>query len=313
MRRIAITAVGFLALAGVVGFLATRPFGGAGLAPAEAPSVAGAAREVVAADEAVAGVPAPAAGGVAEGGAVAGGGGLGSIGEVPMVGPRIVKTADLHLLVGKGGFQDAFEEAQLVAGKYGGFVVSSSSHGTRVRSGSLLLRVPNASFERALADLRDLGRVEGESISGEDVSAQFVDLEARLRAWEAQESVLLRLMERATSVEDTLRIQRELQDVQLRIEEIRGQLRVLRDRTELATITVRIREPGAAIREEIAARERRPDLGEAWARAVDAFLGVAYVVVVGLGYLVPIAGLAAVVLSGARRWRARAGRAVPAP
>jgi hypothetical protein len=229
-----------------------------------------------------------------------------------MVGPHVVKTASLDLLVGKDGFEEAFEQAQLVAGRYGGFVVSSSSGGTRVRSGNLVLRVPNESFERALADLRDLGRVEGESVSGEDVSAQFVDLEARLRTWEAQEAVLLRLMDRATSVEDTLRIQRELQDVQLRIEQIRGQLRVLRDRTELATITVTVREPGAVIRREIAARERRPDLGEAWARAVDGFLGVVFVVVVGLGYLVPIAALAAAAWFARRRWvRTRPTAAAP--
>ncbi len=297
MPRIATIAVGLLALAGAVGFFATRPIGGGGgLATGGAPPPAAeAVRGVAAADQVVAGVPAT----VEE---AAGGGALGAFGEVPMVGPHVVKTASLDLLVGKDGFEEAFERAQLVAGEYGGFVVSSSSHGTRVRSGSLVLRVPNASFERALADLRDLGRVEGESVSGEDVSAQFVDLEARLRTWEAQESVLLRLMERATSVEDTLRVQRELQDVQLRIEQIRGQLRVLRDRTELATITVSIREPGAVIRQQIAARERRPDLGEAWARAVDGFLGVVFVVVVGLGYLLPIAAL------GAAAWFALRGR-----
>lgn len=306
MRRIATITVGFLALAGVVGFFATRPFGGGGaaMAPGEAPGpVAGEGRGVVAADEAMAAAPVPVP---AEGGAP------GALGEVPMVGPHIVKTASLDLLVGKDGFEEAFERAQLVAGKYGGFVVSSSSRGTRVRSGELVLRVPAASFERALADLRDLGRVEGESVSGEDVSAQFVDLEARLRTWEAQEAVLLRLMDRATSVEDTLRIQRELQDVQLRIEQIRGQLRVLRDRTELATIAVSIREPGAVIRQQIAARERRPDLGEAWARAVDGFLGVVFVVVVGLGYLVPIAAIGAAVWFGRRRWiRARPTPAAP--
>lgn len=305
MRRIATIAVGFLALAGAVGFFATRPVGGR-LAPgAGPPPVGDAVRGVAAPDQVVAGVPAA----VEE---AAGAGALAAPGEVPMVGPHVVKTASLDLLVGKGGFEEAFERAQLVAGEYGGFVVSSSSHGTRIRSGSLVLRVPNASFERALADLRDLGRVEGESVSGEDVSAQFVDLEARLRTWEAQESVLLRLMERATSVEDTLRIQRELQDVQLRIEQIRGQLRVLRDRTELATITVSIHEPGAVIRQQIAARERRPDLGEAWARAVDGFLGVVFVVVVGLGYLVPIAALGAVAWFALRRWiRARPTAAAP--
>lgn len=311
MRRIALGLVGFLALAGVLGYVVTRPIVGSGgeLAPSGAVAGAPPPAEAQRAGMMAADVAAVAPEAVEE--APAGGRVLADLGQVPLVGPHIVKNASLELQVPKDGFERAFEQAQLVAGKYGGFVVSSSTSGTRIRSGSLLIRVPNASFEQALADLRDLGDVEGESISGEDVSAQFVDLEARLRTWEAQETVLLRLMDRATSVEDTLKIQRELQDVQLRIEEIRGQLRLLRDRTELATISVALHEPGVIIRRQIQAAERRPDLGEAWARAVDGFLGVVYVVVVGLGYLIPLAALAGAVWLGVRRWRPRPGGATP--
>jgi hypothetical protein len=50
----------------------------------------------------------------------------------------------------------------------------------------------------------------------------------------------------------------------------------------------------------------RPSLGEAWARAVNGFLGVIFAVVVGLGYLVPLAALAAVIWLGYRRLRPRA-------
>ncbi len=300
MKRIAVTFVAFLAVAGVVGFLVTRP---GGLGETAGPPSSPERVQRAATDEGrlnafspVAGERAPAAPVPAPGE---------SLGEViPIVGPEVVKTADLSVVVSKGRFDEAFRKATLVAGTYGGFVASSSTSGRKVPSGTLVIRVPAASFERALNDLRALGEVESESISGEDVSAQFVDLEARLRTWEAQEEVLLRLMDQATSVADTLRVQRELQDVQLRIEQIRGQLRVLRDRTELATIAVTVHEPGAVIREA----ERRPSLARAWRRAVDGFLAVVYAVVVGLGYLVPVTVLAGLVAVGIRRLRAR-----PAP
>ncbi|MGH2668969.1 MAG: DUF4349 domain-containing protein, partial [bacterium] len=155
----------------------------------------------------------------------------------------------------------------------------------------------------AMADLRGLGTVEGQSISGQDVTAEFVDLESRLTTWETQEVVLLRLMRQATSVEATLRVQRELQDVQFRIEQIKGQLRVLENRTSLATIQVSIREPGAA-RFEAAAGER-PSLGEAWDRALNGFLGVIYAIVVGMGYLVPVTAVALAGWFGYRRLRTR--------
>lgn len=311
MRKAVIGGLGFLALAGLIGYAVT---GGAGdNEEEEAPSAAmTVAPEAV--EEGVAGEPVPGelpaeerAVTTAEDAAGGGGVGSGALGfaDVPLVvGPHIVKTAELSLEVRKGSFGDAFDRASLVAGRYGGFVSSSSVQGAKSRSGTLVLRVPAASFDQALADLRALGEVEHQAISGEDVTAQFVDLEARLLTWEAQEAVLLRLMRQATTVEGTLRVQRDLQDVQLRIEQIKGQLRVLEDRSELATITASIREAGAPVPVP-QDRVSRPSLSEAWDRAVAGFLGVTYSVVVGLGYLVPLTLLALAGWLGYRRLRPR--------
>jgi hypothetical protein len=156
-----------------------------------------------------------------------------------------------------------------------------------------------------MTDLGQLGTVKAQSMSGQDVTSQYVDLRARLTTWETQEAVLLKLMRRATSVEATLRVQRELQDVQFRIEQIKGQLRVLDSQTSLATIALSLREPGAPIHVEPTISER-PSLVEAWDKALNGFLGVVYSVVVGLGYLVPIAVIAAVAWFGYRRLRPRA-------
>src|SRR5206468_5183843 len=153
-------------------------------------------------------------------------------------GPDIVKTARMAVEVKKGGFETAFDAATMIAARYGGYAQDSSVRGTRARSGNLTIRIPAASFEQAMNDLRRLGSVQGQDISGQDVTSEFVDLNARLRTWQAQESVLLRLMRRATSIESTLRVQNELQDVQFRIEEIKGQLRLLESQTSLATIDV---------------------------------------------------------------------------
>lgn len=300
MKKFVLPVILFLALAGAVGFLATGGGGGGG---GEAPPMA---TEV--------GVPAVVPAGEAEAaflgdlqeGAGGGGGGeseVSTIGNLPAIGPQIVKTAQLSIVVKKDTFEDAFQRATLVARRYGGFVESSSTAGTKSQSGTLLIRVPNTSFESALRDLTGLGEVDGQSISGQDVTSQFVDLQARLRTWEAQESVLLDLMRQATSIEDTLRVQRELQDVQLRIEQIKGQLRVLQDQTELATIDVSMREAGVPIRIQQAPASNRPSLGEAWDRALNGFLGVVYTVVVGLGYLVPITALALVSWAAYRRLR----------
>jgi hypothetical protein len=283
MRRVALALIGFLALSGVIGYAATTE-----LFTATDDDGGDAAGEAPAAREEAAGGDMAAAGEAVE--AQDAGASIAGLPGLPDIGSSVIKTARISIEVKEGAFGGAFQAASLVAGTYGGFVQSSSTAGTDVRSGELVLRVPADRFDDAMADLADLGTVEQQAISGEDVSAQFVDLDARLRTWQAQEAVLLDLMGQSTTIDATIRVQRELQDVQFRIEQIQGQLRLLEDRTDLATIQVSLRETGApAVAPE---DSERPSLVEAWDRALDGFLGVCYAVVVGFGYLVPIAAIA---------------------
>lgn len=205
--------------------------------------------------------------------------------QLPGISQRIIKSATVSVQVRKGTFQERFQEATMVASRHGGFVSSSSTAEARRRSGELVIRVPASEFEATMGELKALGTVKGERISGRDVTAQFVDLEARLRNWEAQEEVLLRLMRRSKTIEDSLKVQRTLQDVQLAIEEIRGQLRVLGDQTELSTITLSMRE--AAV---VAAKPKEGlTFVRAWRQAIHAIAAVLTAGVIGLGYVLPIA------------------------
>lgn len=299
MKRLAFAAFGFLVLAGMIGFVVTS--GGLG---GSSKSAAPASRTAAGTSFAPSGLDVVSEAGVPVPGDLSGGSSqIAQLGALPAIGPDIVKTAEIALTVKENGFNDAFETAGLIASRYGGYVQSSSSVGVKVQSGTLLIRVPSASFDQAMSDLRGLGVIAHQSVSGEDVTSQYVDLQARLITWEAQESVLLKLMGSAHSIEATLRVQRELQDVQFRIEQIRGQLRLLDNQTSLATIRVSLREPGAPVGVEQTARQNRPSLTEAWDRAVNGFLGVVSSVVVGLGYLVPLSLLLGLGWLGWRRLR----------
>jgi hypothetical protein len=321
MRKLSLSIVAFLGLAAVVGFIATGGLS-VGASNDSRGATAAPAAEMSRAPSAVAGLTSEGSGRVVgtgvndsvSGGGVAGGGvsaSVGSIGALPVIGPAVVKTARLDVQVPKGVFDDAFETAMQVAGRYGGYVQSSSTSGTKVHSGSLTIRVPSASFQNAMTDLSRVGTVQSRSVSGQDVTNEYVDLNARLRTWETQEAVLLRLMKRATSVEATLRVQANLQDVQFRIEQIKGQLRVLENQTDLATIDVSLHEPGAVVRPPRPPAEERPSLAEAWTKAVNGFLGVLFATVVGLGYLVPIALICLAIWFAVRRMRPAASSSAP--
>jgi hypothetical protein len=194
---------------------------------------------------------------------------------------RIIRTAELGLVIPPDSFDDRFAKASALASANGGFVATST---TRKRSGNLTLRVPAESFDEALGGLRDLGDVEVQTLTGKDVTADYVDLQARLRIAKSRREVLLRLMDGATSIEQTIRVQNALDDTQLRIEELQGQLRLLDDRVALATIQVSLREEGVEPAQEI----DTPSIPNAFERSVAGFVGVIAGVVVGLGYLIPL-------------------------
>jgi Domain of unknown function (DUF4349) len=217
--------------------------------------------------------------------------------DLPAVGPTVIKTADLAVEVERDGLGEAVNAVTTVAGRYGGFVVSSTTGGADARRGTLTLRVPSDRFEEALADLAGLGTLDRRWVSGEDVSQEFVDLEARLRNLGTQEAVMLRLFDEAATVSDTIRIQRELSGVQLQIEEIEGRLRYLRDQTAMSTITVELAEEGATA----------PGVfDQAFDRALDGFFGVIAALVVVMGYVLPVAAIAGLILIMVRRLWSRA-------
>jgi hypothetical protein len=195
----------------------------------------------------------------------------------------IVKTARLSVVVERDTFAERFQDAMDVATANQGYVQTSSSRGNGF--GSLVIRVPSSRFEETLRELKELGiQVEGETVSGEDVTAQHIDLQARLRIARARRTVLLRLMDRATTIEQTLRVQNALDDVQLRIEEIQGALNVLDSRVSEATIALQIRETGV---EPLEKDVRNPSIPGAFDRAIAGFFAVIAGTVVGLGYLIP--------------------------
>jgi len=211
---------------------------------------------------------------------------------------RIIRAADLTVTIPRGSFEQRFGEAGDIAERHGGFVEDSR---TQTRSGSLTLRVPAANFDATLRALRQLGTVNVQAIHGQDVTLQYVDLQARLRITRARREVLLKLMQKATSIEQTIRVQNALDETQLRIEQIQGQLNVLNDQTSLATIKVALREEGV----EPPAKVENPSIVTAFKRGVSGFVAVVGAIVTGLGYLLPILAIALVWWLVAARLRGR--------
>jgi hypothetical protein len=206
--------------------------------------------------------------------------------EVPVIGPKIVKNASLRVSVRRGEFQDDVDEAGRIADAFGGFVVSSSvvaGSERRLVEGSLVLRIPGEHYGEALERLRGLGKVQSLRESGEDVTAEFVDLHARVRQLQAVEAQLLELLRRAEGVPAALAVQNQLAQVQLDLEQAQGRLRYLDDQVAYSTISLELHETAVA-----------PPPGdgfsivEAWATAGSAFLAVVGWIFVALAVSAPV-------------------------
>jgi hypothetical protein len=180
----------------------------------------------------------------------------------------VVKTAELG--VRSRDVRGSAEEARRVAERFGGEVLSSRVYaGSGPVSADLVLSVPSDEFEAALDELRGLGeRVTTDTVEGQDVTEEFVDLESRERNLLAAEESLLALYDRAESVEDTLTVERELTDIRGQIEEVQGRIQYLERRTATSEIVLHL-EPVAT-----APPERPWSPSSVAARAWDASLGV---------------------------------------
>jgi hypothetical protein len=201
-------------------------------------------------------------------------------------------------VIPRNSLDDRFAEVVDAAERNGGFVSDSIS---RTRTGSLTLRVPAGNLAPTLRAVRGLGTVDVESVRGRDVTANYVDLRARLQIAKARRDVLLGLQADATTIEQTIRVQNELDETQLDIEAIQGQLQVLDDRTSLATVHVDLREEGAEPGDEV----ETASIPNAFERAVAGFVGVIAAIVIGLGYLIPLGLLALLAWFVATRIRRR--------
>jgi hypothetical protein len=217
---------------------------------------------------------------------------------------KIIRDGRIGVVVPDGKFGDAVDDLTFIAEEHGGFVLSSSTRNER--SGTFVLRIPAKRFDQALSDIRALGTVRFQTIQGDDVTAEFIDFQARLRILQARKSLLFGLSQKADTTDEILRLAGQLDDVQLRIEQIQGQLRFIADQVAESTLRVSIQErnaPDTAAETEV----DNPDLGSSFDLAVQGFLRIVGAVIVGLGYLIPLTLLAALVWLAA--WFVRRRRA----
>lgn len=122
-----------------------------------------------------------------------------------------------------------------------GFVVNSQIYKSGLAPyGIITVRIPSKEFESGILEIKSLGEVQRESVNGNDVTEEYVDLDARLRNLLATEKQFLDILKKAEKITDILAVERELSQVRSNIEVLEGRMKYLKTSAEMSSLTVHL-------------------------------------------------------------------------
>lgn len=154
----------------------------------------------------------------------------------------IVKNADIRLTVKDTDV--AIDRATQIVGDARGYIVSSrvwyqDYYGNNLKYAAITIGVPVDEFEKVLTRLRGLAiKVVDETAAGDDVTDQYVDLQSQLTNLEATRARIQDFLKDAKTIDEALRINQELSNIESQIEQIKGRMNYLNDRSAYSTITL---------------------------------------------------------------------------
>jgi hypothetical protein len=232
---------------------------------------------------------------------------IGVVGSVPAAAQtQLVRTGHATLTVGKGGVPAAQQKLEVLAAQDDGIVAKEDTTGGSSPSATLTLRVPGDQYQDLVTGVRALGTVTDLSTQTTDVTSQYTDLAARIKALQTTRDTYLTILSKATSIGDTLSVQQRLDDVQSQLEQLQGQQKVLADQTALGTLEVTVTEKAASIVVPPPPHRSGP-WDRAWQSARHRFAdGIRWLVVATgpLAFVLMLAGIGFLGWRGGRRfWR----------
>jgi Domain of unknown function (DUF4349) len=201
-------------------------------------------------------------------------------------GPRVIRTAQLAVEVRNGTFDRSIDNVFGIATGLGGYISGSSAttDNGALRSGSITFQVPSDKFDEAIREVRDLGTVQNLVIGGQDVSAQYVDLQARLANEQAQRDAMLALLGQAKTVQEIIQVQNQLGQITGQIEQLKGQIAYFDHATTYSTVSVSIHEAAVAFKPQVDSW----GFATALSQGLHGFVSTLDYILVGVGYAGPV-------------------------
>jgi hypothetical protein len=198
---------------------------------------------------------------------------------------------------------------------YLGYIESSEIQGKPTYQGQVSnrrahfeIRVPSKSFDSFIGDMVELGNVTSRQIRGEDITGQYLDVEARLKSLRLQEERLLTLLSKADKLQDIIELERELSRIRYEIENYTGTLKQWDNMVQYSRVSVDVYEVRKIKKEEpepITWGDRIVNgFIKSWERLGQVFADLAVFIVSAVPYLVVLAAMVGILWSIAKRSKA---------
>lgn len=209
------------------------------------------------------------------------------------------------LVVRVSSVERASAAARRVATDQRGFVFAET---TDQGETNLTVKVPSDRFDSTVTAMAKLGKVLRRSVNAQDVTADVVDVEGRLKTAQTSANRLRTLLTEAKTSADVVAVEGELAKRETDIETLQGRLRVLNDQVALATVSVRFTE-----RNSLKVNDDLPGFLGGLRAGIVAFVNVGQAAAVALGFLLPFLPVLAFLIWAWRRYRRRHPRAPRRP
>jgi Domain of unknown function (DUF4349) len=209
---------------------------------------------------------------------------------LPAISAQVIRQAQLSISVRSGMFDQKLADVRSLVELEQGFISGTDAQANpttndQIRTGVITFMVPATRFDDTIDQLSKLGKVQNEHISGQDVSGQYVDLNARLVNAESQRAAMLALLAQAHNINDIITVQNQIGQITGEIEQLKGQIKYLDTNTAYSTVTVSMTEAGAPVQ---AASSDNWGFATALTDAAHNFVTTINYVVTGLGAIGPL-------------------------
>lgn len=184
------------------------------------------------------------------------------------------------------------------------FQANTSSRGDSSNDiyGAIVIQVPATTFDDVLGRIRKLSgvRVDNENVTSQDVTEEFVDVQARVKNLKVTEEELQRLLTKATNVTEVMSVQRELTTVRGEIERMQGRMNYLEKRAAMSTITINVSPWSASVQSATKGWEFSEVLENAWNGSLNGLRGMATLLATLLAWSIWLVPLLVAAIVGGR-------------